>query len=219
MHHQTPKRLDEEYTEFVRTERARLDALSHVVNMFSAQLDRLDIPVVPLLNRRLKLERERFTAESDDRYEQLIRRHIKHAVAHERRGALTIAPLWILQAIAIITGRLGAANSIHQGFYSACAAIFPILVVAGFVELAARRSLILQAGVHWQILSFMAPATAGEMACLYALAHNKSTTGLYGDVWLSLVVTVAALVGTVVVNRSIGFRESQSRVTRPARLP
>jgi hypothetical protein len=219
MHHQTPKQLEEEYTEFVRTERARLGALSREANMLSVQLNRLDVPLVPVIDRRLKRERERFTAESDDRYEQLIRRHIKHAVARERRGALTIAPLWMLQALAIITGRLGATNSIHQGFYSACAAIFPILVVAGFVELAARRSLILQAGIHWQILSFTTPATAGEMACLYALAHNKSTTGLYGDVWLSLVVTVAALVGTVVINRSIGFRESQSRVARPARLP
>ncbi len=145
---------------------------------------------------RAEIERHRGALKdgSRDILDQAERTAARERAAPYRLVAIVLLVLWGLQAVLIAIGRTGRVNSIHLNFYLAASAIFPIILIAGFVELGALPGrVILQAGVKWRALTFMVPTVAGEMARLRALAIHESTVFLFRDVTASLALTTASL--------------------------
>jgi hypothetical protein len=72
------------------------------------------------------------------------------------------------------------AHAIHLDYYSAVSAIAPVLLVAGFVELAILG---LSTAV-WAVLSFAVPAVgAGGAALLVLASHDSTPFTLFLTVW------------------------------------
>ncbi len=72
------------------------------------------------------------------------------------------------------------AHAIHLDYYTAVAAIAPVLLVAGFVELAVLG----QATAGWGVLSFGVPAVGAAAAALLVLAtHNSTPAAFYLTIW------------------------------------
>jgi hypothetical protein len=89
-----------------------------------------------------------------------------------------------------------AAHAIHLEYYAAVAGIMPVLLIAGFVELAI---LALRPAV-WPVLSFAFPAIVGGSAALVVLANHDSTTSTrFLTIW-GLVATMASLILYVVMH-------------------
>jgi hypothetical protein len=98
-----------------------------------------------------------------------------------------------MQIVFLSIGLVGHHAKAPPEFYSACVTIFPILIVAGFVELGADSG-DLEIGVGWRLLEFVLPAIAGEIVCLWALTENRSTTFTVGMTWANLAMTMTALI-------------------------
>jgi hypothetical protein len=87
------------------------------------------------------------------------------------------------------------AHSIHMDYYSAVAAIAPVLLIAGFVEVVVLRPM----AAVWVVLSFAVPAVGAITAALAVLATHRSTAAaLYLTKWglgmtLLLLVTYFAM--------------------------
>ena len=127
-----------------------------------------------------------------------------------RNLGLGFAVAWLVQAVLIASGHTGSRDGISLDFYLACSPIYPVLVIAGLVELGAVSGRILRAGMSWRVLTFMIPAIAGEMACLRTLAVHRSTSITFTDAWLSLAVTTVVLLYFVLILRSTGADKRES---------
>ncbi len=220
---QHPRMVAAKYAEWVEGERVQASGLRREIDGIEAELERLPAAlglvdwISPVARRRRRLRErlatlrrtmkaadEEYRRESDRRYVETMDQVKRYTLRRERKAVFMIAPLWLIQAVAILTGKLGSDNWIHLGFYAACAVIYPVLIVAGFVEVASHsHNPALRVGIPWRALRLVIPATAGEMACLWALAHARSTTVIYGDAWASLLVTFAMLVSMVALFRKL----------------
>jgi hypothetical protein len=79
----------------------------------------------------------------------------------------------------------------HLEFYEAVAAIAPVLLVAGFVEIIAMEPV-----SQWPLLSFAVGDIGAAVAALYVLAsHHSTTLAAYLTMW-GLAVTVSSIVVT-----------------------
>ena len=107
---------------------------------------------------------------------------------------------WVGQLVLILSGNVGSANGIHLDVYAASAVVFPVLVVAAFVEFGALSGTILRAGFGWRVASIALPASAGEIASMYALAYHKSTNVIWADTWFSLLLVTSFLVSNVIAH-------------------
>jgi hypothetical protein len=149
------------------------------------------------------LEAEKtYTAERTALLDRLFAAQEESYNAIWRVSTLTLAVFWILQTAAILSGKVAATDEIHMSYYAACALIYPVLAVAGFAEIAVMRSFGLRVGLRWRILSFTIPAVAGEMACLRALAYERSTSLLLHTSLTSLALTMTTLIGIVIFGRA-----------------
>lgn len=148
-----------------------------------------------------------YATENAELSEQIQAAQKADALAIWRRSTLAFSWVWILFGILIITGNVGESNATHIGFYNASALIYPILIVAGFVEIAAMQSRSLRVGLHWRILSFTLPAISGEIACLWALAHEESTSLVLSNTWITLGFTTTTLIGMVLWGRASPLRD------------
>jgi hypothetical protein len=93
-----------------------------------------------------------------------------------------------------------SAHAIHIEYYAAVAGIMPVLLIAGFVELAI---LALRPAV-WAVLNFAVPAIGGGGAALVALGAHDSTPLLrFLTVW-GLLATMFSLIAYVVMHTSSG---------------
>jgi hypothetical protein len=137
--------------------------------------------------------RLRLTAEVERRQAERLRRGW-------RTASLQLGVMWIVLTVLLIFGS-HARNHVDMGFYSAGATILPVLVVAGFVEIAAMRSPRDYAGVFWRMLALVIPAAAGVMGSLWALAHKHSTSWTLIDAVGGLVFTATVLLGMIVTTR------------------
>lgn len=91
------------------------------------------------------------------------------------------------------------AHAIHLDYFIAVAAIAPVLLVAGFVELA----VVGQSTVGWAVLGFAVPAVGSASAALLVLAtHNSTPAALYLTIW-GLVATLFSLTVLVVGHASM----------------
>lgn len=94
------------------------------------------------------------------------------------------------------------AHAIHLDYYTAVAAITPVLLVAGFVELAALG----QATAGWGVLSFAIPVVGAAAAALLVLAtHNSTPAAFYLTIWglgATLLSLTLLIVGHASMSRS-----------------
>ncbi|HEX5308683.1 MAG TPA: hypothetical protein VFW38_06330 [Solirubrobacteraceae bacterium] len=148
--------------------------------------------------RRLLEAEETYTAEWTALLDRLFEAQEEGYNVIWRVSTLALAVFWILRAAPILSGKVGATDEIHMSYYAACALIYPVLIVAGFAEIAAVRSRSRRVGLRWRIVSFTVPVVAGEMACLRALAYDRSTSLLFHTSLTSLVLTMATLIAMVI---------------------
>jgi hypothetical protein len=101
-----------------------------------------------------------------------------------------------LGLISWVSGPAKSAHGIHLDYYSAVAGITPLLLVAGFVELAVLG---LRPAV-WAVLSFAVPAIGAGGAALVVLAtHDSTPYARFLTIW-GLVATLTSLITYVVVH-------------------
>ncbi len=125
------------------------------------------------------------------------------AATETRRIARVAKVLLMLQFVTAALGLIPrghasarSARAIHLDYYAAVAGITPLLLIAGFVELAV---LSIRPAI-WAVLTFAIPAIGGGAAALYALASYDSTPYTrFLTIW-GLVATLASLIGYVVIH-------------------
>jgi hypothetical protein len=133
--------------------------------------------------------------------EKISGRQSKRLADGWRHAAFSLGGLWVVQAVLLLLGG-HVTDHTHMGFYAGAVAIFPVLVIAGFVEIAMMgRSPWDRAGLFWRMLSLVIPAVAGTMGCLWALAYERSTYVTLADAIVGLVFTVTVVLGMVVTTR------------------
>jgi cation transport ATPase len=162
--------------------------------------------------RSLRLRAEELGQAADSEKQDYQRRcaELREKISHRqsqqladgwRHAAFSLGGLWVVQAVLLIFGG-HVTNHTHMGFYAGAVAVFPVLVIAGFVEIAVMaRSPSDRAWVFWRMLSLVIPAVAGTMGCLWALAYERSTYVTLADVIVGLVFTVTVVLGMVVTTR------------------
>jgi hypothetical protein len=89
-----------------------------------------------------------------------------------------------------------SAAEVHLTYYSAIAAIMPVLLVAGLVELVLIR---LQGG-GWTVVSFAVPSFSATSAALYVLATHQTTPATFGLTLSGLTVTGVLLLSYFVIH-------------------
>lgn len=117
-------------------------------------------------------------------------------------GANAVNAIGVLVAVAKVTD--GHTSVGVMNFYLACSAIFPLLLIAGFVELAAG-SLFVRRGTLARILGFTLPAVSGLAVCLSALFHHTSHPWMTNSVVRALVLTIGFLVFMFAARAFIAF--------------
>lgn len=102
-------------------------------------------------------------------------------------------------------GRASAksAHAIHLEYYAAVAGIMPVLLIAGFVELAILRF----RPAVWAVLNFAVPAIGAGGAALVVLAtHDSTPYTRFLTIW-GLVATMASLIAYVVMHTTTSTRD------------
>ena len=138
-------------------------------------------------------------ASLNEQVSQVFRRRDR-ILRYSAQGGLLLQVL-VFTAIAIFPAwSAKQAAGVHLEYYAAVAAIAPVLLIAGFVELGV---LALPSGT-WTVLTFAVPNLAAGWAALHVLATHASTPITASFAETGLVVSVLTLLGYVVGHQALG---------------
>lgn len=97
-----------------------------------------------------------------------------------------------------------SAHAIHLEYYAAVAGIAPVLLIAGFVEIAI---LAYRPAATWSVLTFTVPAIGAGAAALVVLAtHDSTSYTRFLTIW-GLVATLVSLILYVVGHATLPARD------------
>jgi hypothetical protein len=180
-----------------KAEGARLEAEAEEIKGLYREMD-TEIAAVDCEGTRLRDDATRLTERLDAIIATGRRRSritIQGALAVEIVG---IAVAFIIPSTAHAVHR---AHVVHLDYYSAVAAIMPVLLVAGFVELALFGRLI---GGLWAVLIFALPSVGATAGALDVLATHRSTVNtLFLTIW-GLGATTIALILYFILHAEFG---------------
>ncbi len=163
---------------------------------------REETPIQPVRDVLVEAEAQDAEVARLERDRARIQKDFEAVNATERRRTVRLAQTTLaLQFLGAAAGLIfplpaKTADAIHLDYYSAVAAITPVLLVAGFVEVAVLR---LSTGV-WAVLSFAVPAVGAGTAALFVLATHHSTPFAYWLTIWGLGTTLVSLIGYVVLH-------------------
>ncbi len=106
-----------------------------------------------------------------------------------------------------------------QGFYITAGAIFPVLAIAGFVEMT-QSAYFARSGNIARILGFSIPIVGGEAVCLTALAQETSHEWMITSTVTALVITFGFQVSLLAIRALFAYTHSTDLSERviPTRL-
>ncbi|MGA8365640.1 MAG: hypothetical protein WB709_14150 [Solirubrobacteraceae bacterium] len=149
--------------------------------------------------------------------QQLLRQGHKEAVAaiKEVAGGTMLIRLWVagnllgLVTTLIRLGNLGRGTlpAGLQSFYITAGAIFPVLAIAGFVEMT-QSAYFARSGNIARILGFSIPIVSGEAVCLTALAQETSHEWMTRSTVMALVLTFGFQVSLLVLRAVFAYTQA-----------
>lgn len=148
--------------------------------------------------------------------QQLLRQGHKEAVAaiKEVGGGTMVIRLWVaVNVVGLVTtlirlGNLGQGTlpAGPQSFYITAGAIFPVLAIAGFVEMT-QNAYFTRSGNIARILGFSIPIVSGEAVCLTALAQETSHEWMIRSTVMALVFTFGFQVGLLMLRALFAYSQ------------